>query len=157
MDQTKTEALISAWRNYLATHFSWQAQIKGHGPIPTGCGLLYELPNPLARPGEDFAIADMRHIPFAEPHYHPKPNYEIYFVLQGTALVVNGTNERQVKPGDVVLIEPDHAHFTIPDENFVIAVVNTPPFKPEIYITVTESDPSVKFDQNQFARLTSHT
>ena len=50
-------------------------------PKPTGCGPVYELKNPIERPNESFAIADMREIQVAEPHYHPET--EIYFVLEG--------------------------------------------------------------------------
>jgi mannose-6-phosphate isomerase-like protein (cupin superfamily) len=103
------------------------------------------------RPDESFAIADMRSIPFAEPHYHQEE--EIYFVLHGTGLIVIGGKEEQLKKGSVVVIPSNIAHFTIPHEDLVLAVVNTPPFVAEHYTVVKNTNKRVKFDKEQFDQL----
>jgi len=144
--------LVYAWQQFLLEH-PWQELIKNRAPLKVGCGTVYELPNYLNRPNEDFAIVDMGAIIYAEPHYHPENDYEIYFVLQGTAIVVVGKVEYHVKPGDVIVIPPNKAHFTIPDAEYVIACVNTPPYNPEHYIKLTESNAAFEFDKKQFDRL----
>lgn len=146
------EDLIFAWQNFLQST-PWSMLIADRVPKQSGCGLIYELPNFLNRSNESFAIADMRHISYAEPHYHPTGETEIYFVLQGTALVVVGGKELHVAPGDVVIIQPNNVHFTIPDDNFVIAAVNTPPFRPESYIVITDTDRALGFDFEQFKKM----
>jgi mannose-6-phosphate isomerase-like protein (cupin superfamily) len=148
------QQLLAAWRPYIDSIDDWQRIAHMVEPMATGCGPVYELANPLHRPDEDFSMCDMRNLSFAEPHYHPAGNWEIYFVLQAGAVVVLGAEERNVTKGDVIVIPPNTAHFTVPDKDFVIAMVNTPPFKPEIYITLTESKSDVQFDYEQFKRLT---
>ncbi len=141
------QELVLAWQNFLASN-NWLELIRNCPLIYGKCGTVYDLPNFLNRPNECFAIVDMRSIEFAEPHYHPDDNFEIYFVLQGMARVVVGHVEQQVKAGDVIVIPPNKAHFTIPDENYVIACVNTPPYKPEHYIAVNEANAAaVEFDR----------
>lgn len=149
---TSTDNIVQAWQQYLRT-IDWQRLIQGVAPKASGCGLIYELVNPLERPDEDFSIADMRAIAFAEPHFHPDPNIEIYFVLEGSGTMVLGDTQQSLAAGSVVVIPPDTAHFTIPN-NLVLAVVNTPPFKPEIYIPLTDTDSAVGFNYQQFKKLT---
>lgn len=144
--------IVDTWQKFLNAH-NWEDLVRDHAPIFASCGTIYELPNYLNRENECFAIVDMRNISFAEPHYHPDEDIEIYFVLQGTACVVVGGFEHHVKASDVVVIPPNKAHFTIPDQDYVIACVNTPPYKPEHFIVVTESDARVAFDHEQFDRL----
>lgn len=146
------QELVSAWQQFLLQH-PWQELIKNRTPLRVGCGAVYELPNFLNRPNEDFAIVDMGAILYAEPHYHPENDYEIYFILQGTAIVVVGKVEHYVKAGEVVVIPPSKAHFTIPDAEYVIACVNTPPYNPEHYIKLAESNAVFEFDKEQFDRL----
>lgn len=143
---------INAWQEYLDQH-SWQDLIKDVTPKQSDC-LLYELGNPLDRPNEDFAIGDMRMSHYSEPHYHPDGDYEIYFVLHGSAKVVIGRNEYDANPGDILIIPPKKAHYSIPDNEFIIAIVNTPPFSPDRYINVTEDDDVVGFDKSRFEELT---
>ncbi|HSW37842.1 MAG TPA: cupin domain-containing protein [Candidatus Saccharimonadales bacterium] len=150
-----TAAITSAWTAYLKTISNWQDLVKGVEPKEGGCGLIYELPNPIDRPTESFAIADMRELKVAEPHYHPKGVIEIYFVLQGSGLVVVGGKGQKVAKGSTVVIPPNTAHFTIPSNDLVLAAINTPPFRPEDYIVVTETNPDVKFDKEQFERLSN--
>jgi mannose-6-phosphate isomerase-like protein (cupin superfamily) len=154
MKQAHIDELLTAWQGYCAGLADWQSLVQGVEPKQSGCGLLFELPSPLTRPGEDFAIADMRRIAVAEPHYHPKDNWEFYIVLQGTATVVVGGKPQRVAQGDSVIIPPDTAHFTIPDNQVVIAAINTPPFKPENYIKLESSNAAVHFDAQQFKGLT---
>jgi hypothetical protein len=61
---------IGAWTQYLKTAPGWQELVKGITPKATDCGPVYELPSPIDRPNEGFAISDMRDISVAGPHYH---------------------------------------------------------------------------------------
>lgn len=144
------QAMSNAWQAYIASVYNWQTLVKDVKPEEGGCGLIYELPSPLDRPGEDFAIADMRILQVAEPHFHPADNWEVYIAFQGTANVFIADSETRMQAGDALIIPPNTAHYTLPDDNFVIAVINKPPFKPENYIKLTESDPSVQYDHAQF-------
>ncbi len=152
MKQIEIQELIAAWQQFFNSKNSWQEFIQDCRPITSPNGMIYELPNFLNRDNESFAVVDMRKIAFAEPHYHP--DLEIYFVLQGTADVFVGGNKQAASAGDVVIIPPYKAHFTIPDKNFIIGCVNTPPYRPESYLVLTESNLSVGFDRHQFTLLT---
>src|SRR5260221_11704322 len=90
--------LTSEWQKFLDDK-NWEELIKNADPKQSGCGIIYELGNPLNRKDEDFAIADMRQLPFTEPHYHLDNDYEIFFVLQGKALYVVGYKELPVQTG----------------------------------------------------------
>lgn len=149
---TSAKECILAWQQFLKKN-DWRKLIDGTTPIQSGCGSIYELLNFLNRPNESLAIADMRQLSFSEPHYHPNNNVEIFFVLQGSALVVVKTEQRLVHKNDVVIISPNTAHFTIPDDQFVIAVVNTPSYRPKNYIVLTKSNSTVGFDYEQFRKL----
>ncbi len=147
------KSVVEAWKVYLDDHRDWQKLIKGIKPKPTGCGLVYELPNPIDRPHESFAIVYMRELDITEPHYHANGETEIYIVMAGTATVVVGYTERFVEKGSIIITPPDTVHYTVPDHEFVIAAINTPPFDPNNYIVVLKTKPEVGFDQKQFARL----
>jgi mannose-6-phosphate isomerase-like protein (cupin superfamily) len=140
--------IVNAWQNYFDTQ-SWQELIAGKTPFIGGCGSVYALSNALNRPGESIAIADMRNIAITQPHYHP--GLEIYLILQGTALVTVGHETRAVKAGDVVIIPPFKAHYSIPDSECVLACINSPAYTPESYIPLTESNSSVDFDYDIYA------
>jgi len=155
-DHLELQRLIDRWHIYFEQR-AWQTLIEGYEPIATSCGIVYELPNALGFRDEGLAIVDMRTLPVAEPHYHPDNCYEIYFVLQGTALVVVAGVEQQVKIGDIVVIPPNKAHFTIPDKEYVIGVINTPPYTPESYIPLTASREDVAFDAHRFNMLTNYS
>lgn len=148
IEEIQMTDLISAWQRYLNGVQNWENLIKDIKPKPSGCGLIYELANPLNRLNESFAIADMRNIQFAEPHYHPE--IEIYFVLQGFGLIVIGGKEEFIQKDSVIVLPSNIAHFTIPKKDLVIAVVNTPPFRAENYIALKEENSKVKFDKAQF-------
>ncbi len=117
--------------------------------------MIYELGNPTNRQNEDYAIADMRHLRVAEPHYHPVGEIEIYYVLQGSGLLILGGKEQRLSKDSLVVIPPLTAHFTLADKELVLAAVNSPAFKPEGYIVLNESNKEVGFDKRQFERLTA--
>ena len=156
MAATEIQEVLNAWSPYLESVTDWQELIEGVIPKSTGCGPVYEIDNPIPnRPNESFAIADMRDIAVTEPHYHPNGEYEIYVVLAGVGKIVNGGTLHEVVKGSVVATPPDTTHFTIPEEGLVLAVINTPPFNPNNYVPITETDESVKFDKGQFKLLTT--
>jgi mannose-6-phosphate isomerase-like protein (cupin superfamily) len=142
--------LIQEWDAFLRTS-SLETLIEECEPIVTANGLIYELPNYLQRKDESFAIVDMRHISASEPHYHVET--EVYFVLQGGGVIVVGGQEQTIVADDIVVIPSNLAHFVIPNNECVIAIVNTPPFNPDHYKVVTKTDPHVCFDQEQFLKL----
>ncbi len=143
--------LIEVWSKCLKD-LDWEPLVEGVEPKPTGCGLVYEVESPLNRPNESFAIADMRGLYETEPHFHLK-EHEIYFVLQGTGIVCVGGVEYQVRPGDAIPTPPHTAHFTVPNADLVLGVVNSPPFRAENYVALGGSDPKVGFDSEQYRRL----
>lgn len=136
----KYDELIQAWRAYLATVDDWEKLVAGIEPKAVGCGLVYELSNPIERPNESFCIADMRRLAMAEPHRHTGGETEVYFCLQGRARVFIGDEECLLTPGDHLVTPAETTHITIPDRNFVIAVVNTPPFNPANYVVADKHD-----------------
>ena len=147
---------IEAWQTFLSKpEHNWQKLVVDKPSRNSNCGVVYELENFLADPNEGFAIVDMSDLAFAEPHYHMHDEMEIYIVLQGSACVVVGNQERNVSVGDVIVTPANTAHYVIPDDQFVIAVINTPPFDPKKYVKLTKSDESVAFDYAQFERLVS--
>ncbi|MBI4163002.1 MAG: AraC family ligand binding domain-containing protein [Candidatus Aenigmarchaeota archaeon] len=148
------QTILDAWKPYLDAVQDWSKLVEDVTPKQTGCGPVYELPNPINRPNESFAIADMRNLRVSEPHYHTNKEIEVYYVLQGSGLVVVGYEEYKVQRHSVIIILPDTAHFTIPTKHLVLAVINAPPFKPENYVVITEGLPDVSFDYEQFVRLT---
>lgn len=143
--------LVNTWQAYLDTVHDWQQLIHGIEPRKSGCGLVYELPNPIERPNENFALVDMCKLHFTEPHYHRET--EVYFALQGHGIVVVGGKEHHIEKGSPIVIPPYIAHFVIPQEDLVLAVVNTPPFRPESYRVLSVQDPITRFDELQFKRL----
>lgn len=150
------EELITAWKTYISTIGDWQGLVKDTTPKQTYCGPIYEPASPLDRPNESFAISDMRQVKVAEPHYHTGGETEIYFVLSGTGLTVVGGEELQVRQGDVIVTPPETAHFTIPEENLVMVVINTPPFNPKNNIGIDDTRSEVGYDHEQYKRLTTH-
>lgn len=147
----KRANLVNAWLRYLYTIADWQSLIKESTQKETGCGSVYEVRNPLDRPNESFAIADMRKLLISEPHYH-KGETEIYFVLKGKGLVVVGGKEIPVQENSVVVTPPETAHFII-GQKLVLGVVNIPAFTAAHVVAVNESNKKVKFDKKQFERL----
>jgi len=150
------EDVLAAWQPYVNAIEDWKGDVERLGlkPKETGCGPVYEFGNPLPeRAPEEFAIADMRNILVAEPHYHPNGETEIYIILSGLGKVIVGGREIEVQKGSIVVTPPDTTHFTIPRDNLVLAVINTPSFNPANYVPITETNPDVGFDQEQLAQL----
>lgn len=147
----RMDSVVAAWQPYIDSIDDWQALVRGVEPKPTGCGPIYELDNPLTdRQEESFAIADMRDLIVSEPHYHPNGETEIYVVLTGIGKVIVGGREQPLEAGTVVVTPPDTTHFTVPKQNLVLAVVNTPSFNPANYVPIVESKEDVGFDKRQF-------
>ena len=143
--------LVHMVEHYLQT-FDWQAAIQAVLPKVTLCGLIYQLENPFGDAQLSFAVADMRNITCCKPHYHINGETEIYVVMQDSGLVV-GEQERHVVKGDVIITPPVVAHFTLPEDELVFAIVNTPPFDVANMVEVHESCTVVGFDKDQFDRL----
>jgi mannose-6-phosphate isomerase-like protein (cupin superfamily) len=119
---------------------------------------VYELENPLGRANESFAVADMRGVEFAQPHYHANGEVEIYFVLHGLCRVVVGDEVLRVEKGSVVVTPSGTTHYALPDteQGLVLAVVNTPPFKLANNIDIAKTDHAHGYDHNLFVRLTGN-
>jgi len=152
------QTVLSVWRPYVNAITDWQARVKNVTAKTTGCGPLYELGNPLGRSTESLAIADMRKVKYAQPHYHTGGETEIYVVIAGSGRVVVGGSVSQLQKDSVLVIPPDTAHYALPDPagGLVLAVINTPPFKLENNIDVTETDRAHRYDHEQFLALTQN-
>ncbi len=149
------DEIVDAWKIYLDSLSDWQTVVSGVEPKQTQCGPVYKPPSPLPERSETFAISDMRDVKVAYPHYHKNGETEIYFVVQGSGLSVVGSEETQIEKGTVVITPPNTTHFTIPKQDLVMMVINTPSFNAENIVEPTESDPKVKFDKEQYERLTN--
>ncbi len=148
------DEIIKAWEEYANNLEDWQSVVKGTDPKQTECGPVYEPPSPLPERTETFAISDMRGVKIAYPHYHKNGETEIYFVIQGSGLTVVGGEEIRLTKGAVVVTPPNTTHFTIPEKDLVMIVINTPEFNAGNIVEPTETDPSVKFDKAQYEKLT---
>jgi mannose-6-phosphate isomerase-like protein (cupin superfamily) len=137
------QEVVGAWSEYLATVDNWEALVEGIEPKVGGCGLVYEVPNPIERPDESFAIADMRQLELSEPHKHINGETEIYFVVQGVGKIAVGNEIHDLAPGTSIVTPPDTAHITLPGKDLVLAVVNTPPFEIDNYVVVNTDDEAV--------------
>lgn len=144
------EEMVVVWKDFFQKN-NWQQLINDKTALECGCGLVYEIPNVLNRDNESIAIADMRTLLISEPHYHPE--IEVYYIVNGNATVVVGHEEQNVTVGDIVIIPPYTAHFTIPDDNCIIAVVSKPAFNADNYTPIHETSDKVSFDYQQFAQL----
>lgn len=148
------DSVVAAWKPFIDGIDDWTALVEGLEPKATGCGPVYEPANPIpGRGNESFAIADMRNVRVAEPHYHPNGETEIYMVLSGLGKIVVGGKQSEIEKGSVVITPPDTTHFTVPVRDLVLAVINTPSFDPANYKPITESDEQVGFDKVQFKTL----
>lgn len=143
--------LIKAWQQYLQAFDDWHDIVGNTEPKENLCGAIYVPSDPLCRENESFAIADMSKIEFAHPHYHPET--EIYFVLQGKGLVVIGGRENYVEKNSILVIPGNTAHFTIPREELVLAVVCTPLYGGEVTLPLDQDNPLVKYDHTQLSRF----
>ncbi len=137
------QEVVGAWKAYLDTAEDWQVLVDGVEPKEGGCGLIYELPNPIERPDESFAIADMRELDVSEPHKHINGETEIYFVIQGAGRIAVGNEIYNLAKGDYVVTPADTMHCTLPDDELILAVVNTPPFNADNYVVLSEEDQAI--------------
>ena len=135
--------VLDTWQPYVSEIESWQDLVKDVTPKDTECGPVYELPNPVDRPGESFAISDMREVAIAEPHAHTNGETEIYFVLSGLGKTFVGKERHELRKGVSVVIPPDTIHLTIPEDDLVLAVVNTPPFSPDNVVELSDEQKAV--------------
>lgn len=149
------EELIAAWQKYITAMGAWQKVVEDTVPKQTDCGPVYEPASPLDRPNESFAVADMREVKIAEPHYHTNGETETYFIISGSGVTVVGGEVLKIERGDVIVTPPDTAHFTIPKEDLVMLVINTPPFNPENNVSINETKSEVQYDHDQYRKLTA--
>lgn len=120
----------------------------------TRVGQVYTFGSPLPeRSPEEFAIVDMGNIVVAEPHCHSDGETQIYIVLSGSGTVVVGGRTIDARQGSVLVIPPDTAHFTIPEEDLVLAIVTTPSCNPAHYLPMTTTDPDLGFDREVFVQF----
>jgi mannose-6-phosphate isomerase-like protein (cupin superfamily) len=126
---TNIDDVVTEWREYLRTVDDWQKLISGVTAKATDCGPVYEIPNPIERPNESFAIADMRELKQTGAHMHINGETEIYIVIEGTGTVTVGEQHFPVEQGTAVVTPPETVHST-QSEGLVVAVINTPPFEP---------------------------
>lgn len=147
IDPCHGQELIDAWKQFFATH-NWQELIQKVAPAPSQCGIVYDLPNYLNRPNESIAVVDMRTTLYAQPHYHP--DLEVYIILEGTAIIAVGSNKYHAKQGDIISVWPFSGHYIIPDQNFVLACVNVPPYTQASHIPLYASDDFLDFDYDDF-------
>lgn len=152
------KSIVDAYQPFVAGVDDWQTLVEGVEPKATGCGPVYEPDNPLGRTGESFAVADMRGVEYAQPHYHANGEVEIYFVLQGLGRVVVGNEVHNIAKGDIVVTPSGTTHYAIPDkeQGLVLVVVNAPPFNPANNIDVTETDSAHNYDHELFKQLTKN-
>lgn len=80
------QAILDAWKPFINLIRDWHSLTDGVKSKVGGWGYIYELHSPLNRLAESFAISDMNasEMPISEPHYHPRGETEIYFVLEGS-------------------------------------------------------------------------
>ncbi len=151
------QQIVDKWKEYIDTVSDWEVLTKNVEPKQTICGPVYELPSPRADLQGTFAIADMRNVEVAEPHYHTNGETEMYFVISGSGLTVVGGREINIKKGSVIITPPDTGHFTIPKENLVLVVINLPKFDQNNNIDLKDkqSNPEVGFDHEQYNKLRS--
>ena len=149
------EEVVKVWSEYIESMPDWQVLVVDVEPKNTECGPVYEPESPLSGRTETFAIADMRNINVAQPHYHANNETEICFVIQGSGLTVMGGEEIEVEKGSIVVTPPNTAHYTFPQKDLVMVVINTPSFKLENNIGITDTNPDVKFSKEQYELLLS--
>ena len=140
VEMAEIQEVVDVWNRYLETLDDWQRMVEGIEPKVGGCGLVYEVPNPIERPNESFAIADMRQLELFEPHKHINSEIEIYFVVQGVGKIAVGNEIHDLAPGTSIVTPPDTVHITLPGKDLVLAVVNTPPFEIDNYVVVNSDE-----------------
>jgi mannose-6-phosphate isomerase-like protein (cupin superfamily) len=85
----------------------------------------------------------MTNLEISEPHMHANGETEIYFVIQGVGRIAVGDEITELAPGVTIVTPPETTHVTLPGEGLVLAVVNTPPFELDNYVSQSETEPQV--------------
>ncbi len=147
------DSIVELWGKYADKLEDWQKEVGRKQPKITQCGPVYELESPFPKHFGSYAISDMREVDVAYPHYHKGRETEIYFVIQGTGLTVVGGQEIELEKGSVVVTPPNTTHFTIPKDDLVMLVINTPKFNKDNIVEPVDSDPEVRFDKDQYDEL----
>lgn len=154
MAEANMHEVVDVWQTQVSGIEDWEAVVDGLTAKDTQCGPVYDvIPNPPEvgeRPNEGFAIADMRGVKVAEPHYHTNGETEIYIVISGLGKTIVKDQAFELEPGTVVVIPPETAYYRLPQENFVLGVVNTPPFNPANVVNLTESNNAVGIDRAKY-------
>ena len=149
------DEVVQVWKKYCVSITDWQELTRNVEPRQSVVGPVYEFLNPLPnRPHESFSIVDMRGGKPSNPHYHINDAIEIYIVLQGEGVAVNGGKEEKMQKGTVVVTPPLTTHYAIPKHNLVYAAINTPPFNIKDYEEISETSKKYKFDKKQYEKLT---
>jgi mannose-6-phosphate isomerase-like protein (cupin superfamily) len=130
------EEAVDAWGRYVNSIDDWEYVVEGIEPKIGGCGSVFELPGLPDRPGESFAIADMRSLDMSEPHYHRNGETEIYIVMSGIGKIAVGPDILYLSPDVRIVTPPDTIHITMPVKDLVLAVINIPPFNADNYVPV---------------------
>ncbi len=99
---------------------------------PNGCGYIWDLITSdfNSQTSVDYCLMDAR----SEKHKHHK-TLEFYCITRGSGTVYVGKTKFNVSPGNVVQIPPEAVHYTVPNGELEMFVVNTPPFNQDDYIT----------------------
>ena len=143
---------LGKWLRFLEL-IDWRNIMHKTKALSTPNGLIYELGKQLGLPGT-LALCDMSTIEYAPPHYHGEPETEVYVVLEGSGTLVVGYTEYQLEKGMIIPVLPNTAHFTIPGETLILALISLPSFNLNNLIPTPElSDPAICFDYNQFLSL----
>ena len=153
------QELASAWQEFYRNN-DYRDLMAHSKPFVEGCGIIHELKDISifrTRQHETACIVDMTKIVGAtEPHFHRK-EIEVYFILQGTGIVVVGKQEYLVKPGDIVYIPQYLGHFTAPTKDLILGVVNIPYFDKDDLFDLTAADEATRkavcYDHAQYLRF----
>ena len=137
------DELVEVWGEYLKRVGDWHTLVEGVEPKETGCGPVYELPNPIDRPSESFAIADMSQLEISEPHKHINGETEIYFVLQGRGKIAVGEDFMDLETGVNVVTPPDVVHIVRPLDNLRLEVINPPSFNADNYVALSDTEAAI--------------
>jgi mannose-6-phosphate isomerase-like protein (cupin superfamily) len=149
-DTNKLQKLITDWQTFYKDN-DYRTLMANIKPFVDGCGSIHDLKDASifrTRQHETGCIVDMTKVIGAtEPHFHRKAT-EVYFILQGTGIVVVGDHEYQIKPGDSVYVPKFLGHYTVPTNDLVLGVVNIPYFDKEDLIDLRIADDTLRKEVN---------
>lgn len=131
--------VINEWLE-LITGIDWEQTVVGVAAEHTPSGLVYDLPNFAPDKAESFAIVDLRDIgekkEVDEPHYHINGEVEVHIPLSGHAKMVVGDEVHEIGVGDCLTVPTETAHFAVPDNEYVVAIVSLPNFDEANYVPI---------------------